>query len=54
MMGGSYTGPSVPRPSSSKSNEDRVMDFDDHRDYMDRDNPAGQFLLLILDQVINS
>jgi hypothetical protein len=25
------------------SNEDREMDFDDHRDFMDQDIPAGQF-----------
>jgi hypothetical protein len=40
---GSYTGPSLPHPPSSDSNEDRVMDFADHRDFMDRDVPAGQF-----------
>jgi hypothetical protein len=40
---GSYTGPSLPRPQSSDSNEDREMDFDDHRDFMDQDDPAGQF-----------
>ncbi len=38
-----YTGPSLPRPPSSDSNEDREMDFDDHCDFMDQDNPAGQF-----------
>ena len=37
------TGPSLPRPPSSDSNEDREMDFDDHRDFMDQDDPAGQF-----------
>jgi hypothetical protein len=42
-MGGSYTGPSLPRPPSSDSNDDREMDFDDHRDFMDQDVPAGQF-----------
>ncbi len=43
MIQGSYTGPSLPRPPSLDSNEDREMDFDDHRDYMDQDDPAGQF-----------
>ena len=43
MIWGSCTGPSLPRPPSSDSNEDREMDFDDHRDYMDQDDPAGQF-----------
>jgi hypothetical protein len=43
MIGGSYTGPSVPRPPSSNSNEDREMDFEDNRDFMDQDIPAGQF-----------
>jgi hypothetical protein len=43
MMRGSYTGPSVPRPPSSDSSEDREMDFDDHRDFMDQDVSAGQF-----------
>ena len=42
-MEGSYTGPSFPRLPSSDSNEDSEMDFDDHRDYMDQDDPAGQF-----------
>ncbi len=42
-MMGYYTGPSLPRPPSSDSNEDREMDFDDHRDFMDQDDPAGQF-----------
>jgi hypothetical protein len=42
-MGGSYTGPSFQRPPSSDSNEDREMDFDDHRDFMDQYFPAGQF-----------
>jgi hypothetical protein len=41
-MGGSYTGPSLPRQPSSDSNEDREMDFDDHRDFMDQDIPARQ------------
>ncbi len=36
VMGGSYTGPSLPRPPSSDRNEDREMDFDDHRDVMDQ------------------
>ncbi len=42
-MGGSYTGPSLPCLPSCDSNEDREMDFDDHRDYTDQDDPAGQF-----------
>ncbi len=42
-MGGSYTGPSLPRLPSSDSDEDCEMDFDDHRDFMDQDVPAGQF-----------
>jgi hypothetical protein len=42
-MGGSYTGPSLPRPPSIDSNEDREMHFDDHRDFMVQDVPAGQF-----------
>jgi hypothetical protein len=42
-MGGSYTGPSLPRPPSSDSNEDREMDFDDLRDFMDQDVSVGQF-----------
>ncbi len=41
-MGSSYTGPSLPRPLSSDSNEDREMYSDDHRDYMDQDVPAVQ------------
>jgi hypothetical protein len=36
------------------SNEDCEMDFYDPRDCMDQDDPAGQFLLLILDRFINS
>ncbi len=32
----------VPRPQSVDSNEDRVMDFDNQRDYMDQDVPVGQ------------
>ncbi len=44
MIGGSYTGPSLlRRPPSSDSNEDSEMDFDDHRDDMDQEVPAGQF-----------
>ena len=39
----STLGPSLPRPPSSDSNEDREMDFDDHRDFMDQDDPAVQF-----------
>jgi hypothetical protein len=41
-MGSSYTGPSLPRLPSSDSNEDREMDSDDHRDYMDQEFPAVQ------------
>ena len=37
----SKTGPSIPRPPSIDSNEDREMDFDDHRDFMDQDILAG-------------
>jgi hypothetical protein len=48
-MGGSYTGPSLPRPPSSDSNEDREIDFDDHRDFMDQDVPAGQFRVTTAD-----
>ena len=43
MIKFSNSGPSLPRPPSSDSNEDREMDFDDHRDFMDQDIPAGQF-----------
>jgi hypothetical protein len=43
VVWGSYTGPSLPRPPSIDSNEDREMDFDDDRDFMDRDDLAGQF-----------
>jgi hypothetical protein len=39
----SQTGASVPRRPSIDSNEDREMDFDCHRDYMDQDIPARQF-----------
>ncbi len=42
-MGGSYTGPSFPRPQSSDSYGDRELDCDDHRDFMDQEDPAGQF-----------
>jgi hypothetical protein len=37
----SKAGASFPRQPSMDSNEDRKMDFDDHRDFMDI--PAGQF-----------
>jgi hypothetical protein len=41
----SKAGASVPRPPSAiDSNEDREMDFCNHRDYIDQDIPAGQFL----------
>jgi hypothetical protein len=42
-MMGYYTGPSLPHPPSSDSNEDSEMDFDDHRDFMDQDDPAEKF-----------
>ena len=41
MIISSKTGPSFPRPPSIDSNEDREMDFDDHRDFMDQDILAG-------------
>ena len=37
-------GANVQRPPSIDSNEDCEMDFDDQRDYMDQDFPAGKFL----------
>ncbi len=43
MIEGSYSGPRLPSPLSIDSNEDRELDFDDHRDFMDQDDPAGQF-----------
>jgi hypothetical protein len=43
MRGSYYTGPTLPRPPSCDSNEDREMDFGDHHDFMDQDVPAGQF-----------
>ncbi len=43
MIEGSYTGPSLPRPPSSDSNEDHEMEFDDHRDFIDQDESAVQF-----------
>jgi hypothetical protein len=39
-MGGSYTGQSLPRPPSSDSNEDREIDFDDHRDPLPVKGPS--------------
>jgi hypothetical protein len=39
----SKTGANAPRPPSMDSNEDREMDFDDHRDFIDQDISAGQF-----------
>ena len=39
----SKTGPSIPRPPSIDSNEDHEIEFDDQRDFMDQDVPAGQF-----------
>ncbi len=43
MIFSSKTGPSVPRPRSIDSNEERELDFDDHRDYTDQDISAEQF-----------
>jgi hypothetical protein len=43
MIFSSKTGASVPRPPSIVSNEDREMDFNNHRDNMDQDIPAWQF-----------
>ena len=43
VIEGSYSGPRLLRPPSIDSNEDRELDFDDHRDFMDQDDPAGQF-----------
>ena len=43
MIEVSYSGPRLPRPPSIDSNEDRELDFDDHRDFMDQDDPAEQF-----------
>jgi hypothetical protein len=43
MMMSSLTGPSVPHSPSRDSSEEHEMDFDDHRDFMDQDVPAGQF-----------
>ena len=40
-MIGSKTGPSIPRPPSTNSNEDHEMDFDYQRDFMDQDILAG-------------
>jgi hypothetical protein len=40
----SKTGASVPRPPSFDSNEDREMDLNNHRDNMDKDIAARQFL----------
>ncbi len=45
MTFSSQTGPSVPTvpgPPSRDSNEEHKMDFDDLRDFMDQDIPAGQ------------
>ncbi len=36
------TGSFAPHPPSRDSNEDKEIDFDDLRDYMDQDSPAGQ------------
>ncbi len=43
MIFSSKTGPSVPCPLSIDSNEKREMDFDDLRDFLGQDIPAGQF-----------
>ena len=43
MIFNSKTGPSVPRPPSRDRSEERAMDFDEQRDYMDQDVPVGQF-----------
>jgi hypothetical protein len=52
LMVGYCTGPSFPRPPSSDSKEDREMDFDDHRDFMDQDpGPIDQFLSGIPDRL---
>jgi hypothetical protein len=51
MISSSKTGPSVPHPPSRDSSEEREMDFDDHRDYMDRDFCCSS-LLPILDQFL--
>ena len=34
--------PTVPGPQSRNSNEEHEMDFDDLRDFMDQDIPAGE------------
>jgi hypothetical protein len=44
MIFSSKTGASVPRPPSIDSNEDCEMDFNNHRDNMDQNIPAGKFL----------
>ena len=41
MIISSKTGPSIPRLQSIDSNEDREMDFDDQREFMDQDILAG-------------
>ncbi len=43
MIFNSKTGPNVPRPTSRDRSEEREMDFDEQRDYMDQDVPVGQF-----------
>ncbi len=44
MIFSSKTGASVPRPPSIDSNEDRKMNFSNHRNNMDHNIPAGKFL----------
>jgi hypothetical protein len=39
----SVSGPSLPRPPSSDSNEEREMDFDDDRDFQEQNDPAAEF-----------
>ena len=39
----SFSGPSLPRPPFSDSNEEREMDFDDDRDFQDQNDPAPEF-----------
>jgi hypothetical protein len=43
MIFSSKTGASIPRPPSIDSNEDREMDFNNHRDNMDQDISARHF-----------
>jgi hypothetical protein len=43
MILNSVTGPSVRHLPSRDSGEEREIDFDDHREYMDQEIPPGQF-----------